>query len=70
MGGHGALVMALRNADRFRSCSAFALIVNPMTAEMAAKGFSRYLGADQSAWRAYDAVAPIEDGHAFPGNPG
>ena len=66
MGGHGALVMALRNADRFRSCSAFAPIVNPMTAEMAAKGFSRYLGADQSAWRAYDAVALIEDGHAFP----
>ena len=66
MGGHGALVMALRNADRFRSCSAFAPIVNPMTAEMAAKGFSRYLGADHSAWRAYDAVALIEDGHAFP----
>ena len=66
MGGHGALVMALRNADRFRSCSAFAPIVNPMTAEMAAKGLSRYLGADQSAWRAYDAVALIEDGHAFP----
>ena len=66
MGGHGALVMALRNSDRFRSCSAFAPIVNPMTAEMAAKGFARYLGDDQSAWRAYDAVALIEDGHAFP----
>jgi len=66
MGGHGALVMALRNAERFRSCSAFAPIVNPMTAEMAAKGFSRYLGADKAAWRAYDAVALVEDGHAFP----
>ena len=66
MGGHGALVMALRNAERFRSCSAFAPIVNPMTAEMAAKGFSRYLGADEAAWRAYDAVALVEDGHAFP----
>ena len=66
MGGHGALVMALRNGERFRSCSAFAPIVNPMTAEMAAKGPSRYLGADQSAWRAYDAVALVEDGHGFP----
>jgi len=66
MGGHGALVMARRNAERFRSCSAFAPIVNPMTAEMAAKGFSRYLGADEAAWRAYDAVALVEDGHAFP----
>ena len=66
MGGHGALVMALRNGERFRSCSAFAPIVNPMTAEMAAKGLSRYLGADQSAWRAYDAVALVEDGHGFP----
>lgn len=66
MGGHGALVMALRNAERFHSCSAFAPIVNPMTAEMAAKAFTRYLGADQSAWRAYDAVALVEDGHAFP----
>lgn len=66
MGGHGALVMALRNTERFRSCSAFAPIVNPMTAEMAANGFSRYLGADEAAWRAYDAVALVEDGHAFP----
>ena len=66
MGGHGALVMALRNGERFRSCSAFAPIVNPTTAEMAAKGLSRYLGADQSAWRAYDAVALVEDGHGFP----
>ena len=66
MGGHGALVMALRNGERFRSCSAFAPIVNPKTDEMAAKGLSRYLGADQSAWRAYDAVALVEDGHGFP----
>ena len=66
MGGHGALVMALRHAARFRSCSAFAPIVAPSSAEIAAKAFSRYLGADEAAWRAYDAVALVEDGHDFP----
>jgi S-formylglutathione hydrolase len=66
MGGHGALVMALRNSQRFRSCSAFAPIVNPSTADWAANAFSRYLGPDSDDWRAYDAVALVEDGHAFP----
>jgi S-formylglutathione hydrolase len=66
MGGHGALVMALRNSQRFRSCSAFAPIVNPSTADWAANAFTRYLGPDSDAWRTYDAVALVEDGHAFP----
>ena len=66
MGGHGALVMALRNSQRFRSCSAFAPIVNPSTADWAANAFTRYLGPDSDAWRIYDAVALVEDGHAFP----
>ena len=65
MGGHGALVMALRNAERFRSCSAFAPIVNPSTADWAANAFERYLGPDRAAWRAYDAVALVEDGYGF-----
>lgn len=65
MGGHGALVMALRNPDRFKSCSAFAPIVNPMTADWSATAFAKYLGQDQMAWRAYDAVALVEDGHSF-----
>jgi S-formylglutathione hydrolase len=65
MGGHGALVMALRNAERFRSCSAFAPIVNPSTADWAANAFERYLGPDRDAWRAYDAVALVEDGLGF-----
>lgn len=65
MGGHGALVMALRNPDRFKSCSAFAPIVNPMTADWSATAFAKYLGEDNAAWRAYDAVALVEDGHAF-----
>ena len=63
MGGHGALIMALRNPERFKSCSAFAPIVNPMTADWSATAFSKYLGDDMANWRAYDAVALIEDGH-------
>ena len=65
MGGHGALVMALRNQDRFRSVSAFAPIVNPSTAEWSSYAFTRYLGTDIARWRAYDAVALIEDGFEF-----
>jgi S-formylglutathione hydrolase len=63
MGGHGALIMALRNPEKFRSCSAFAPIVNPMTADWSATAFGKYLGDDMAGWRAYDAVALIEDGH-------
>jgi S-formylglutathione hydrolase len=66
MGGHGALVMALRNPDRFGSASAFAPIVNPSSADWSSSAFTRYLGADQAAWRAYDAVSLVEDGHTFP----
>ena len=66
MGGHGALVMALRHSDRFRSCSAFAPITSPSQADMPAAAFARYLGPDRDGWRAYDSVALIEDGHGFP----
>lgn len=66
MGGHGALTMALKHADRFRSCSAFAPIVQPSTAEWSRPALTKYLGADEGAWRAYDAVALIEDGKRFP----
>ena len=66
MGGHGALIMALKHADRFHSCSAFAPMTNPSAVEMPATAFSRYLGDDKATWRAYDAVALIEDGHGFP----
>ncbi len=55
MGGHGALVIALRNPDRYRSVSAFAPICNPMAVPWGQKAFSRYLGDDQHAWAAYDA---------------
>jgi S-formylglutathione hydrolase len=67
MGGHGALVLALRNPGHYRSCSAFAPIVHPMTAEWSRGAFRAYLGPDEAAWRAHDAVALIEDGHRLPG---
>jgi S-formylglutathione hydrolase len=51
MGGHGALVCALRNPGRYQSLSAFAPICNPMAAPWGEKAFSRYLGEDHSSWR-------------------
>ncbi|MDB5550189.1 MAG: S-formylglutathione hydrolase protein [Rhizobium sp.] len=66
MGGHGALTIALKHPDRFRSASAFAPIVEPSTADWSIGAFEKYLGADRQAWRKYDAVALIEDGATFP----
>ena len=62
MGGHGALTTALRNPERFRSVSAFAPIVAPSQVPWGRKAFGAYLGNDDAAWRAHDAVALIEDG--------
>ncbi|MBC3942950.1 S-formylglutathione hydrolase [Sphingomonas albertensis] len=62
MGGHGALTIALRNPDRFRSVSAFAPIVSPLHCAWGEKALGGYLGSDRMAWRAYDACALIEDG--------
>ncbi|WP_150625178.1 S-formylglutathione hydrolase [Pandoraea captiosa] len=56
MGGHGALVIALRNPEKFRSVSAFAPIANPTNCPWGIKAFGHYLGADQSTWRSYDAT--------------
>lgn len=62
MGGHGALTIGLRNADRFKSISAFSPIVNPMDCPWGDKALTGYLGKDKSKWREYDACALIEDG--------
>jgi S-formylglutathione hydrolase len=62
MGGHGALTVALRNPDRFRSVSAFAPIVAPSQVPWGQKALGGYLGEDRAAWRQHDAVALIEDG--------
>jgi S-formylglutathione hydrolase len=66
MGGHGAMTIALRNPDRFKSCSAFAPIVEPSTADWSAPAFEKYLGSDRATWRKYDACALVSDGARFP----
>lgn len=63
MGGHGAITIALKNPERFKSVSAFAPIAQPSTAGWSKPAFEKYLGSDQSAWRTYDTTALIEDGH-------
>jgi S-formylglutathione hydrolase len=55
MGGHGALVLALRNPDIYRSVSAFAPIAAPMQCPWGRKAFSNYLGPGQESWKQYDA---------------
>ena len=62
MGGHGALICALKNPDSFRSVSAFAPIANPVTCSWGQDCFGLYLGDNKSAWEAYDATCLIESG--------
>jgi S-formylglutathione hydrolase len=59
MGGHGALVCALRNPNRYRSLSAFAPIAAPMQCPWGRKAFTGYLGSDESRWRDWDASALV-----------
>ncbi|CAD6190824.1 unnamed protein product [Caenorhabditis auriculariae] len=55
MGGHGALVIGLRNPEKFRSISAFAPISHPINCAWGTKAFTGYLGDDQTKWEQYDA---------------
>lgn len=61
MGGHGALTIALRNPQRFRSVSAFAPIASAARSPWGAKALRRFLGDDPARWRDYDVAALIED---------
>ena len=61
MGGHGALVLALRNPDLFCSVSAFAPICAPSQCPWGTKAFSGYLGQDEQGWLQYDASALMEN---------
>ena len=61
MGGHGALTIALKNPDIFKSVSAFAPIASPMRCPWGEKALSGYLGPNRDKWREYDATALIED---------
>jgi len=55
MGGHGALMLALRNPHLYRSVSAFAPIAAPSRCPWGEKAFAGYLGEDRAAWQAYDS---------------
>lgn len=60
MGGHGALVTALRNPGRYRSVSAFSPIVAPSQVPWGEKAFTAYLGDDRAAWARYDATELVK----------
>ena len=66
MGGHGALTLALRHPDIYRSVSAFSPIVAPSQVPWGRKAFAGYLGPDEAAWREHDAVALLEDRRRAP----
>ncbi|WP_112831341.1 S-formylglutathione hydrolase [Rhizobium cremeum] len=61
MGGHGALTIAFRNPETFRSLSAFAPIVNPTRSDWGRKQFSAYLGDDEAHWAKHDACLLLAD---------
>ncbi len=62
MGGHGALVCALKQPGRYASVSAFSPIVNPMDCPWGEKAFSHYLGDDRAKWSDWDACELVLSG--------
>lgn len=66
MGGHGALVLGLKEANKFKSISAFSPIVNPMNCPWGQKAFLGYLGENQKEWESYDATVLISKGFKHP----
>ncbi len=67
MGGHGALTIAFRNPEIYRSVSAFAPIVNPTRSDWGRKQLSAYLGDDEAQWAAYDACLTLAE-NGWPGD--
>ncbi len=67
MGGHGALVTALRNPAAWQSLSAFAPISNPVAVPWGKKAFGNYLGPDTSRWQEWDASVLMAR-RAYPGH--
>ena len=66
MGGHGALVIGLRNPDRYRSISAFSPIVAPSSVPWGQKALMGYLGTDPADWQGYDASVILAKGTSHP----
>jgi len=67
MGGHGALTIALKNAQRYKSVSAFAPIVAPSDVPWGQKALPRYLGDNKETWKPYDSCELVRSGKRFPG---
>ena len=65
MGGHGALMIALKNASRYSSVSAFSPITNPVNCPWGQKAFSAYLGNDKATWHEYDASVLMRNATEF-----
>ena len=61
MGGHGALTLALKHPERFRSVSAFSPICHPTASDWGQRQFEGYLGSDREAWRAHDATELMQE---------
>lgn len=66
MGGHGALIMGLKESDKFKSVSAFSPIVNPMECPWGTKAFTGYLGESKDSWKEYDACELLKAGKKHP----
>lgn len=64
MGGHGALTIALKNPQRYRSVSAFSPICSPINCPWGEKVFSHYLGDNKSDWLRYDSVELVQQAGA------
>jgi S-formylglutathione hydrolase len=60
MGGHGALTIALKNPDRYRSVSAFSPICSPLNCPWGEKALGNYIGHEREAWQQYDTVALVK----------
>ena len=65
MGGHGAITIALKNPEKYRSVSAFAPIVSPINCPWGVKAFSNYLGEEVSEWLEYDSTELMKISQTF-----
>ncbi len=65
MGGHGALTIAMKNPERYRSMSAFSPICNPIDCPWGQKAFDAYLGKNTDTWQDYDASVLMRKATAF-----
>lgn len=66
MGGHGALVIGMKNASRFKAISAFSPITNPVQVPWGVKAFTNYLGEDKATWNEWDSSELIKEVNAPP----